>query len=134
MSARKHQLNVPRVVALCYIRQSYTRDASDTNSPERQQLIQKACTVLQQDAPCCWGFHPSSVILSQPWLKNYRPHDMTYNTLQYLTVDVQERQRYLQQWNKPRIGPVAAVMMTAATLVGAAILTCGYRGTRHGIP
>ncbi|NLF75600.1 MAG: recombinase family protein, partial [Chloroflexi bacterium] len=44
MSARKHQLNVPRVVALCYIRQSYTRDASDTNSPERQRAnIQTVC-------------------------------------------------------------------------------------------
>ena len=44
MSARKHQLSVPRVVALCYIRQSYTRDASDTNSPERQRAnIQTVC-------------------------------------------------------------------------------------------
>src|SRR5258706_8590832 len=33
-----------RKVALCYIRQSYTRDADDTNSPERQRAnIQAAC-------------------------------------------------------------------------------------------
>ncbi len=28
--------SVPRTIALCYIRQSYTRDASDVDSPERQ--------------------------------------------------------------------------------------------------
>ena len=104
------------------------------NTPEREQLIEKACTVLQQDAPCCWGFHPSSVILSHSWLKNYRPHDMSYSTLQYLTVDVPERQSLVRQWNKPRIGPVAAVLITAAVLAGAAILADGRRSIRRDIP
>jgi DNA invertase Pin-like site-specific DNA recombinase len=44
MPSKKHQLNVPRVTALCYIRQSYTRDTNDMNSPERQRAnIQAAC-------------------------------------------------------------------------------------------
>ncbi|WP_119072093.1 recombinase family protein [Aggregatilinea lenta] len=35
---------IPRKIALCYVRQSYTRDESDTNSPERQQAnIQAVC-------------------------------------------------------------------------------------------
>lgn len=35
---------VPRTIALCYIRQSFTRDASDTESPERQRNnIQRIC-------------------------------------------------------------------------------------------
>ncbi len=40
----KRQFTVPRTVALCYIRQSYTRDESDMNSPERQRAnIQTVC-------------------------------------------------------------------------------------------
>src|SRR5579859_7954662 len=35
---------VQRITALCYIRQSLTRDATDTNSPERQRAnIQAIC-------------------------------------------------------------------------------------------
>lgn len=44
MPSKKRQMSVPRVIALCYVRQSYTRDASDMNSPERQRAnIQAAC-------------------------------------------------------------------------------------------
>ncbi len=45
MSPRKQQPTlVIRNVALCYVRQSFTRDGSDTNSPERQRAnIQAIC-------------------------------------------------------------------------------------------
>ena len=42
--SKKLRLSAPRVIALCYIRQSYTRDESDTNSPERQRAnIRAVC-------------------------------------------------------------------------------------------
>ena len=34
---RKSRTPVERTIALCYIRQSFTRDNDDKNSPERQQ-------------------------------------------------------------------------------------------------
>lgn len=44
LTSKKRRLSVPRIIALCYVRQSYTRDASDMNSPERQRAnIQAAC-------------------------------------------------------------------------------------------
>lgn len=47
MSSRKQSSKAPaiqRVTALCYIRQSWTRDQNDTNSPERQRAnIQAVC-------------------------------------------------------------------------------------------
>lgn len=44
MFRKKQSVVIPRNVALCYIRQSFTRDASDMNSPERQRAnIQAIC-------------------------------------------------------------------------------------------
>lgn len=44
VSSKKAQVSVTRRIALCYVRQSYTRDASDTNSPERQRAnVQAVC-------------------------------------------------------------------------------------------
>ncbi len=44
MSQKKTNPTYERNIALCYIRQSYTRDEDDTNSPERQRSnIQAAC-------------------------------------------------------------------------------------------
>ena len=44
MPSHKQAADAPRQVALCYIRQSYTRDANDTNSPQRQRAnIQSVC-------------------------------------------------------------------------------------------
>src|SRR5260221_1057387 len=48
MSPRRAKLPISisgRNVALCYVRQSYTRDATDTNSPERQHANIKALCV-----------------------------------------------------------------------------------------
>jgi len=40
----KRVTSVQRTVALCYIRQSFTRDSDDTNSPDRQRSnIQAVC-------------------------------------------------------------------------------------------
>jgi hypothetical protein len=44
MTSRNRAGDENRHVALCYIRQSYTRDANDTNSPQRQRAnIQAVC-------------------------------------------------------------------------------------------
>jgi DNA invertase Pin-like site-specific DNA recombinase len=44
MFRQKQSVSIPRNIALCYIRQSMTRDANDTNSPERQRAnIQIIC-------------------------------------------------------------------------------------------
>ncbi|GAB4575751.1 MAG: hypothetical protein Kow0077_28820 [Anaerolineae bacterium] len=37
MSSRKQETSVKRTVALCYVRQSFTRNENDMNSPERQR-------------------------------------------------------------------------------------------------
>lgn len=42
MSSKKSTASILRTTALCCVRQSYTRDANDTNSPERQEANIKA--------------------------------------------------------------------------------------------
>ncbi len=103
------------------------------NGPERLQLIQRANAILQEDAPCCWGFHPSSVILNHSWLKNYQPHDMSYNTLQYRSVEVRERQKCVQAWNKPLLWPVAGAIGGSGILACAWILFKGTSAPRKSL-
>lgn len=44
MSSKKSTASILRTTALCCVRQSYTRDANDTNSPERQEAnIKTVC-------------------------------------------------------------------------------------------
>lgn len=73
---------------------------------ERLKLIDKACKILQKDAPCCWGYHPAKVILTHSWLKNFHLHDISYGTLKYLDLDVEERLNKQRLWNRPRHLPV----------------------------
>ncbi len=43
MSHKPRERHIERNVALCYIRQSQTRDSSDMDSPDRQRAIQAVC-------------------------------------------------------------------------------------------
>jgi len=83
------------------------------NSPARAKLIQQANDILQKDAPCCWGFYPAKVVLTHKWLKNYKLHDVAYDTMKYQKIDIKQRQQCQKEWNKPKIMPV----LIACTLI-----------------
>lgn len=71
------------------------------DGPERLELIRAATRVLQEDAPCCWGFFPAQSILTHAWLLDYQRHQMSYSTMQYWGIDVELRRRRQQEWNAP---------------------------------
>jgi len=71
------------------------------NTPERFALLRQATAILQRDAPCCWGFHPTSMVLAHSWVKNYQIHDMMHNTYKYLSIDYHERDKAQHRWNRP---------------------------------
>ncbi len=93
-------------------RQLETMPESET----RQDLIAQACRVLQEDAPCCWGYHPAKVILTHQWLNHYQPHDMSYNTIKYLDIDAEMREQRQLTWNHPRRWPVHIALITCFSL------------------
>jgi hypothetical protein len=74
---------------------------------ERLAIIRQAIALLQHDAPWIYGFHPKSYTLGHVWLHNRKPTDVGNNILKYQRIDVAERQRLRQEWNRPVLWPLA---------------------------
>lgn len=87
------------------------------NSPGRQALINRMMTILQEDTPWVWGFHPKDYSLHHAWLKNRKPSKVGNNTLKYQRVDAPLRQSLRDRWNPPVIWPLgllAALLIVVA--------------------
>ncbi len=86
------------------------------NGPQRMEFIQKAIRILQEDAPCCWGFHPTNYTLCHEWLKNYKPHNISHSFFKYYRIDTARRQARQQEWNRPRLLVAYAILAVLAAL------------------
>ena len=97
---------------------------------ERLAIIRQAIALLQHDAPWIYGFHPKSYTLGQVWLRNRKPTDVGNNILKYQRIDVAERQRLRQEWNRPVLWPLALLAALLLALVLPAAI--GYRRRERG--
>ena len=86
------------------------------NGPERQAVIDKISTLLHQDAPWMWGFHPMSFGLSHAWMKNGKPNQMANNGLKYQRIDAALRAEKRAQWNHPVVWPFVLLVLVLALL------------------
>ncbi|MBT5229244.1 MAG: ABC transporter substrate-binding protein [Methylococcales bacterium] len=82
------------------------------NSPKRQAIITQMTTLVQQDAPWVWGYHPKSYTLHHNWLHNIKPNLMANNTLKYQRLDIAQRNQQRKAWNQPMVWPIAFVLLT----------------------
>lgn len=91
---------------------------STKNGPKRLEAIAQADSILQHDAPVCFGYYPPVFTLIHSWLYNYKPMPITRGTLRYYRLDPETRMAAREQWNKPRILPVivAWLILMAAVL------------------
>ncbi len=80
------------------------------DSPERLALIRQATEILARDAPVVWDFHPRNLALVHPWLHNFQPQTIAYDTLKYLRLEPERRTRCQREWNRPRKWPVLALL------------------------
>lgn len=87
------------------------------NGPERQAIIDRMLSILQEDSPWVWGFHPLDYSLRHDWLKNRKPTKVGNNTLKYQRVDTAMRQELRQRWNRPVLWPLA-VSIVGLMLLG----------------
>ncbi|MBL8490656.1 MAG: ABC transporter substrate-binding protein [Rhodocyclaceae bacterium] len=92
------------------------------NGPERQAIIDRMLSILHQDAPWVWGFHPKEYTLRHAWLKNRKPTKVGNNTLKYQRVEVAERERLRAEWNRPVIWPLAAGALVLLGIVLPAVI------------
>lgn len=80
------------------------------NGPERARLIRALVEIARRDAPWAWGVHPKLFLLEHAWVANTKPNQMANNTLKYLRIEPAQRARARENWNRPVIWPVAALL------------------------
>ena len=71
------------------------------NGPARQAVLDRMVTILRQDSPWLFGFHPKNYALHHAWLMNVKPNLMANNELKYRRVDPAARAAARAAWNRP---------------------------------
>jgi len=79
------------------------------NGPRRQAIIDQMVKTAREDAPWVWGYHPKDYALSHSWVSLTKPNKMARNTLKYVRVDPELRERLREEWNRPVIWPLVAI-------------------------
>lgn len=80
------------------------------NDEERQKYIDQMVELLRHDAPWVWGIHQESFTLTQDWLANLQANALYLSTLKYVAVNVAERNKLREEWNKPICWPLWIIM------------------------
>jgi len=76
------------------------------NGEERQVIIDKMINIVRHQAPWLWGFYPKSYSLNHAWLHNVNPNLMANNTLKYLRINPEKREKNIKLWNQPVVWPL----------------------------
>ncbi|KOR30512.1 peptide ABC transporter substrate-binding protein [Achromatium sp. WMS2] len=79
---------------------------SMSNTPERQQLIDRMVAIVQHDMPWAGGLHPKSFALRHAWVHNIKTNPLANNTLKYRRIDPKLRAEKRQEWNQPITWPL----------------------------
>lgn len=95
------------------------------NGPRRQAIVDQMVRTGREDAPWIWGFHPKDYALSHAWVSVGKPNKMARNTLKYVRVDPMLRERKREDWNRPALWPLAAIL--AVLILGSAPAYMSYR-------
>ena len=86
------------------------------NSPQRQELIDRAMETLRHDAPWLWGYHPKDYVLYHAWYRNLKPNKIAYNTVKYQRIDSTLRADQRRAWNAPHGWPFLILLAVFAAL------------------
>jgi hypothetical protein len=87
------------------------------NSAERQLIIDKMVAILREDAPWVWGFIPKSYGLYHQWLANSKPHAMARNTLKYLRINPEMRDKFRTEHNQVVWWPLVILVLMLIGLI-----------------
>ena len=87
------------------------------DGPQKQAVIDKMVTILQQDAPWSFGFYPWASTAVQRWVHNSKPAILVRDHGRYLKLDIPARVASLAAWNKPRYWPIVALLAALVAVV-----------------
>lgn len=79
------------------------------DTPERARIIAQMVDIARRDAPWVWGYNPKQFVLSHGWYHNGKPNLMANNTLKYVRIDAQQRERLRTAWNRPVLWPLGVI-------------------------
>lgn len=91
------------------------------DSEQRQIIIHKMQTIIRNDAPWVFGFHPKSFSLFHGWYKNLKPNLMANNGLKYTRIDSEARAKKRELWNKAVFWPLILAFFLLLVLLLPAI-------------
>jgi ABC-type transport system substrate-binding protein len=89
----------------------YERMKSMENGPDRQAIVDRMVTILREDSPWLWGFHPKDYALIHSWLSNVKPNLMARNRIKYERVDAAKRGALREKWNRPVLWPLGVIVL-----------------------
>jgi len=87
------------------------------DGPAKQAVIDKMVTLLQKDAPWCFGYFPWGGLAFQPWVYNGKPSIMIRDMAKYYRVDPEQRAVKQAEWNHPIRWPLAVFAVLALAVV-----------------
>jgi hypothetical protein len=70
--------------------------------------------ILREDMPWAGGYHPKDYALYHAWLGNNKPNQMARNKFKYYRIDTALRVARRDEWNRPVLAPLAAVLALLA--------------------
>jgi hypothetical protein len=82
-------------------------------------------TILREDAPWSFGFHPKDYSLHHGWVANLKPNHMARNGLKYQKIDAAQRERMRAEWNRPVLWPLGLLAVVLAACAAPAVV--GWR-------
>jgi ABC-type transport system substrate-binding protein len=98
----------------------YRQLQSLDDGPQKQAVVDKMVTILQQDSPWCFGYFPWGGMAFQQWVHNGKPSIMIRDMAQYYRLDAETRARKQAEWNKPVRWPLALLAIAALAAIWAA--------------
>jgi ABC-type transport system substrate-binding protein len=98
----------------------YRQLQSLDDGPQKQAVIDKMVTLLQQDSPWCFGYFPWGGMAFQQWVHNGKPSIMIRDMAQYYRLDPELRTRKQAEWNHPVRWPLALLGMAGLVALWAA--------------
>ncbi len=86
------------------------------DGPERLALIKRMRDLAVEDCPLIFREHSEDLFLTQPWIRNVKPHGMANDSMKYRGVDGPMRARLQKEWNQPILWP--AILLIAVVIAG----------------
>jgi len=81
------------------------------NTPQRAQLVKDAIEISRKDAPWHFNFYPIDFVLYHHWYENLIAGGVINNSLKYQDVNIEKRNEYREQHNKPQIAWPLTVLL-----------------------